>query len=141
MFGVKYTSGQCSLEFTNTWNILIFSIASNLVFAKMHSTIDALAELTERIRVSQFKVVNFFLDLQKEFDTLDHQILLCRLESYGIRHKRLEWFKSYLSNRTQRVFVAGVTSTLLNKTCGVHQGSILGPLLFLILYKRFTKSV
>ena len=74
----------------------------------------------------------FFLDLQKAFDTLDHQILLRKLESYGIRHKCLEWCKSYLSNRTQRVFVAGVTSISLKITCDVPQGSILGALLFLI---------
>ena len=54
-------------------------------FRKKHSAIVELVELTERIRVSQSKVVDFFLDLKKAFDTLDYQILLRKLKSYGIR--------------------------------------------------------
>ena len=109
-------------------------------FRKKHSTKDALAELTERIRVSQFKVVNFFLDLQKAFDTLDHQILLRKLESYGIRHKCLEWCKSYLSNRTQSFRGrCDIKFVKYNLWCpsGLHTWTTV----VFNLYKRFTKSV
>ena len=71
-----------------------------------------------------------FVDLQKAFNTVDHQILLAKLNHYGIRGVSNDWFKSYLSNRSQYVSINGYDSGLVAINCGVPQGSVLGPLLF-----------
>ena len=73
-----------------------------------------------------------FIDLSKAFDTVDHKILLKKLKKYGVTGEELMWFESYLSNRKQFVKIENKESDLLKISCGVPQGSILGPLLFLI---------
>ena len=82
-----------------------------------------------------------FIDLEKAFDTVHHDILLKKLEFYGIRGVCNQWFQSYLNNREQRVKLAGKTSAFKSVTCGVPQGSILGPLLFLLYINDMKNSV
>ena len=104
-------------------------------FRKKMSTNHSLMEITEEIKESidngKFGC-GIFIDLKKAFDTVNHQILLTKLEHYGIRGAILKWFESYLSNRKQYVFHNGVASDMEAISCGVPQGSVLGPLLFLI---------
>ena len=106
-------------------------------FRQQYSTSHALINITENIR----KVLDdgnigcgVFVDLQKAFDTVDHQILLAKLNHYGIRGVSNDWFKSYLSNHHLYVSINGYESGLAAINCGVPQRSVLGPLLFL-LYK------
>lgn len=78
-------------------------------------------------------VVLLLLDLSAAFDTVDHHVLLHRMSSrFGIKGKALDWFKSYLSGRTQLVYVDGACSSTHQLSCGVPQGSVLGPLLYLL---------
>ena len=95
----------------------------------------ALTILIEKITSTMDKkehVIGLFLDFAKAFDTVNHDILLRKLDHYGIRGIALQWFQSYLFGRQQTVKFNGINSVLKNITCGVPQRSILGPLLFLI---------
>ena len=73
-----------------------------------------------------------FLELKKAFDIVDYEILLTNMNQCGIQGKTLDWFKSYLTNRTQRFSVNDFLSDFTTLKCGVPQGTILGPLLCLI---------
>ena len=104
-------------------------------FRRNHSTILALIEITDRIRDeldSGNTGLAIYLDLSKAFDLVNHKILLHKAKHLGIRGPPQHWLSSYLSERKQQTVVDGVISDSLDLPIGVPQGSILGPLLFLI---------
>ena len=127
-------------SFLSLNNILI---SSQFGFRKKFSTDFAITKLLDNVIQSlsnKEHAIALFMDLSKAFDTIDHDILLYKLEKYGIRGIVLSWFKSYLSNRQQFVSIDDANSSYLNIKCGVPQGSILGPLLFLIYINDIVNS-
>ena len=84
--------------------------------------------------------LGIFIDLRQAFDTVDHHLLLQKLELYGIKNNNLKWFQSYLSNRKQFIKSNNESKNLEIIRCGIPQGSILGPLLFLIFVNDLQKS-
>ena len=100
-------------------------------FKKKNSTSMAIFKLVEEITTAMdnsMSTVAVFIDLKKAFDTIDHNILLNKLEHYGIIGLALSWIQSYLTNKTQYVYINYTNSTCTNVTCDVPQCSILGPI-------------
>ena len=95
-----------------------------------HAVLLLVNQLYQSLDESKF-TLGIFIDLRKSFDTVDHNILTKKLELYGIKDCNLRWFQSYLSNIKQFVTYGDKQTNIETITCGVRQGSILGPLLFL----------
>ena len=89
----------------------------------------------------EIQVVKILVDLQKAFDTVDHQILLAKLTHYGIRGISNDWFKSYLPNCNQYVSINGFDSGFTAMNCGVPQGSDIGPILFLLYTNDLNQAI
>ena len=104
-------------------------------FRKAHSTYMALTCMLDKLHNALERgeyAIGIFIDFRKAFDTVDHDILLYKLYHYGVRGAAYDWFCDYLKNRTQLVSYHNIQSNFADISCGVPQGSILGPLLFLI---------
>ena len=109
--------------------------ANQYGFRAEYSTELALSELVDRIYKDRYEKqlpIAIFIDLSKAFDTIDHIILISKLEHYGVENNELQWFISYMHNRQQYVEIENTKSTTETITTGVPQGSNIGPLLFLI---------
>ena len=104
-------------------------------FRSKYSTSHALIHMTETIRAaldSGNGTCGIFVDFIKAFDTVNHEILLKKLEHYDFRGRVNDWFRSYLTDRKQKVVINGFESSSKSLLHGVPQGSVLGPKLFLI---------
>ena len=123
-------------------NRLLYEFQSG--FRSSYSTDTCLIHLTDYIKLENDKG-NFtgmvLLDLQKAFDTVDHTILLNKLKWLGADDLTVQWFRSYLTGRTQVTDIGGTLSEPKGVTCGVPQGSILGPLLFLLYVNDMASAV
>ena len=93
--------------------------------------LDLIEELTSALDDNKY-TIGVFIDLRKAFDTIDHGLLLKKMEHLGIRGVVNNWLSSYLNNRKQYVEINNVSSDLQNIICGVPQGSVLGPILFIM---------
>ena len=97
--------------------------------------IHLIEEITTSLDLRNY-VVSLFLDLSKAFDTVNHHILLEKLNYYGLQHYKVNWFRSYLCSRKHQVYINGVKSDFHPFSSGIPQGSILGSLLFLLYIKN-----
>ena len=114
-------------------NNILYAFQSG--FRKKYSTESCLSFLTDKISKgfdSSLYTGLILIDLQKAFDTIDHDLLLEKMMFLGFSKEVINWFRSYLSNRKFKVNINKAFSNYGNVTCGVPQGSILGPLLFLL---------
>ncbi len=112
-------------------------------FRSNHSTYMAILDLIDKVSTSvenNETTLGIFLDLSKAFDTIDHDILLYKLQYYGFRGIVLKWFEDYLRNRKQYVYYNSHKSSHKYISCGVPQGSILGPLLFILYVNDITET-
>ena len=130
--------------------IFVFLAAKNLLssnqfaYRKLHSTITSLMNVTDTWykNIEEKRInVSLLLDLRKAFDSSNHSILLPKIGKYGITQNEVAWFTSYLTDRKQYCYLGGKGSKKQKVTCGIPQGSCLGPLIFILYANDFENSL
>ena len=136
LFFLKFLKELCItayiIDFINTNKLLS---KQQFGFRKHHSTKHAVITLIDKLSATLDDgkaVAGCYIDLKKAFDTVNHRILIEKMQLCGIRGHILDWFKSYLNNRKQFPHVNNTNSDFNSISCGEPQGSILGPLLFIL---------
>jgi len=120
------------VKYLNKYNLLYdFQFGFRTNFSTSLAVTDVITMIKDKLFNKKI-VMAVFMDLQKAFDTVNFNILIDKLDHYGIRGVQLDWFKSYLMGRKQYTFVNNIESDTGITNCGVPQGTVLGPLLFLI---------
>ena len=127
MFGIMHCLGSCDV-----WHhmFLLSWLPSKIIHP--NGSVELTDEISKYMDSKEY-TVGVFLDLAKAFDTVDHNILLTKLNHCGVRGVANNWFKSYLENRNQYVSINGISLDFSKVTRGVPQGSILDPLLLLFI--------
>ena len=121
---VSFLVDKCRVIITNQYEFR----ENHLTYMALFTMLDQISQEIDNKKYS----IGLFLDLSKAFDTINHHILLQKLVNYGIRGNALKWLSSYLSERTQYVSLGDICSDFSTIRYGVPQGSVLGPLLFII---------
>ena len=123
---------------------------NNIIINEQHGIMNKLSTITQLINTTTdwSNTLNnrgqtdiMFLDFSKAFDKISHKFILCKLHYYGIRSHTLSWISAFLSNRTETTVVNGVHSSYVEVTSGVPQGSVLGPMLFLLYMNDINNAI
>ena len=143
MLACEYVLSRLGTQFSGLLQNNIF-YKYKFGFRANHSTNHTLTEITEQIRNACDKglfTCDVYLDLQKAFDTVNQNILLAKLKHYGIKGTSFDWFKSFICDRVQYTSIDLKESSTKFISHGVPQGSVLGPLLFIIFKNDLNRSV
>ena len=123
---------------SQAWEKIIYCIPPSMAFVKV-TRLEIVNAIQTNINQGLFSC-GVFIDLKKAFDTVDHNILLDKLNHYGFRGIIKDWFSSYLNNRMQSTQIGPYISNKANVSYGIPQGSVLGPLLFYCMLMTYINA-